>query len=55
MIEDDPDDDKFLWCADAAGAASIASRDEHLLKLRRYEAIQMVSPGAFRAFLAASS
>ncbi len=52
VIEDDPDDDKFLWCADAVGAEFIVSRDAHLLRLRRYKAIEIVSPGAFLAFLA---
>ena len=51
VIEDDPDDDKFLWCADAADAEFIVSRDEHLLRLRRYKGVQILSPAAFLNFL----
>lgn len=53
IIEADPDDDKFLWCADAAGAEFIVTRDEHLLRLGRYKAIRLLSPAAFLEFLRA--
>ena len=51
VIADDPDDDKFLWCADAAGATCIISYDDHLLRLGRYKDIQILSPAAFLALL----
>lgn len=51
VIEDDPDDDKFLWCADTVGAEFIVTRDEHLLRLRNYRGVQIVSPAAFLALL----
>jgi len=51
IVGDDPDDDKFLWCAVAAGAGFVVSRDEHLLKLRVYQGIRILSPAAFLALL----
>jgi putative PIN family toxin of toxin-antitoxin system len=51
VIADDPDDDKFLWCADTAGAEFIVTRDEHLLRLRNYRGAQIASPAAFLAVL----
>ncbi len=51
IVADDPDDDKFLWCAAAAGASYIVTRDEHLLKLRVFRGIRILSPAAFLALL----
>ena len=55
VIAADPDDDKCLWCADAAGAEFILSRDEHLLRLHHYKNIRIVTPAAFLAILRAGS
>ncbi len=51
VVEDDPDDDKFLECAVAGGAEYIVTGDLHLLNLKQYQGIQILSPAAFLAFL----
>ena len=53
VVEADPDDDKFLWCAEAAGAEFVVTRDEHLLGLREYDGLRIASPAAFLEFLRA--
>lgn len=50
-IEEDPDDNKFLECAVAGGAAVIVSGDPHLLSLGAYEDIAILRPSAFPALL----
>jgi uncharacterized protein len=47
VVKDDPDDDKFLSCAVVGGAEYIVSGDAHLLALRTYQDIQILSPRAF--------
>ena len=51
VVEDDPDDGKFLECAVAGGAEYIVTGDPHLLNLKQYQGIQILSPAAFLAFL----
>jgi putative PIN family toxin of toxin-antitoxin system len=51
IVADDPDDDKFLACALAAGAEYVVSGDEHLLTLGEYRGIQILPPSAFWALL----
>lgn len=51
VVAEDPDDDKFVACAVAAGAGFVVTRDKHLLKLRDYQGIRILSPAAFLAFL----
>lgn len=46
FIREDPSDDKFIWCAEAAGVDWIISGDEHPLKLE-YEKIPIVTPAKF--------
>ena len=46
-VSADPDDDKFLECALAAGANYIVSRDRHLLELRRPSGIMVLDDRAF--------
>lgn len=46
VVLDDPDDDHVLACALAAPADLIVSGDRHLLKLREYRSIPIVSPAA---------
>lgn len=55
IIAADPDDDKFLWCADAAGAEIIVSRDDHLLTARTYHGARILSPAAFLSWLDAAA
>jgi putative PIN family toxin of toxin-antitoxin system len=43
VVEEDPDDDRVLECALAAGARWIVSGDRHLLGLREYEGIKIVN------------
>lgn len=47
IIEDDPQDDMFLRCADAAGAEFIISGDRHLLSLKSYKNIPILTPAKF--------
>lgn len=51
VIEDDPDDNIVLECAVAGGAEYIVSGDAHLLTLKQYQGIQILSPATFIAFL----
>lgn len=54
VIEDDPDDDKYLACAVAANAQFIISGDRHLRDLERYQGIEILTPAAFLAYLKTS-
>ena len=47
VIAQDPDDDKFLACAVASRAPWIVSGDAHLLTVRRYRGIPIVTPKQF--------
>lgn len=47
----DPEDDKFLECALSAQASLIVSGDKHLLNLKSYKDIRVVSPSQFISFL----
>lgn len=47
VIEDDPEDNKLLSCAAAAGAQYLISSDRHLLSLGQYEGTNIVSPSRF--------
>lgn len=47
----DPDDDKFLECAVAGGAELIVSRDPHLLDVKEYRGIRLVTPLTFLRIL----
>jgi uncharacterized protein len=47
VVKKDPDDDKILACAIAARAEWIVSGDDHLLSLKRYRGIRIVTPRQF--------
>ena len=47
LIPMDPSDDMFLQCAVAAGAKYIISGDRHLLQLKSYKRINILSPAEF--------
>lgn len=50
----DPDDDKVLECAVAAGAAYIVTGDRrHLIPLKSFRGIQIMTPAEFLALVAA--
>ncbi len=47
VVEDDPEDNKFLECALESRAEYIVSGDKHLLKVGEFEGIKIVSPRDF--------
>ena len=47
VIREDPSDNAFLECALASHANYIVSGDRHLLKLRTFESIPIVTPREF--------
>ena len=51
LVVKDPSDDKFIRCAQAAGAMIIILGDQHLLKLSPYRKIKILSPSDFLAQL----
>jgi putative PIN family toxin of toxin-antitoxin system len=51
IVTDDPDDDKFIACAVAAGASHIISGDPQLLTVGSYKNIQIMTPSQFIASL----
>jgi len=44
LVIDDPDDNKFIECAVALGASHVISGDKHLLAIRKYLDIKILSP-----------
>ena len=51
VVKDDPDDDRVLECALAAGASYIVSGNTHLLELKEYNQIVILNPVGFLAAL----
>ena len=51
VIEDDPADNRVSECAVAGGAAFIVSGDDHLLQMRKYNEIFILSPAGFVTLL----
>ena len=47
IVEKDPSDNKIIECAIDAQAFFIISGDKHLLDIKRYKGIKMVSPREF--------
>ena len=47
IIKDDPEDDKFIECADETSADYIISSDRHLLDLEKYKNTQILHPKDF--------
>ena len=47
VIMNDPSDDKFLHCAEAGNADVVISGDKHLLSLKSFKEIQIMSPAQF--------
>jgi len=47
IVKEDPSDDKFIRCAQAAKARIIISGDQHLLKLKSYGKIRILTPAQF--------
>lgn len=44
VIKEDPDDNKVLECAKAGNVDFIVSKDKHLLKLKQFEKISILTP-----------
>lgn len=51
VVPDDPDDDRFVECAVEGRADVIVSGNDHLLRLKAYQGIQILTPAAFLALL----
>ena len=47
VVEDDPDDNKFIECAVALDCKIIISGDKHLKKIKKYIDIEILSPKKF--------
>ena len=47
IIEDDPDDDKYLECAEKCLAHYIISNDRHLLELKSFQRTEILRPVEF--------
>jgi len=47
IIKADPSDDKFIHCAKAGKAIAIISGDQHLLHLKTYQKIKILTPAKF--------
>ena len=54
MVKDDPGDDIFLECAAAGECEFIISGDQHLLKLKQYKNIKVITANEFIELLKAS-
>jgi predicted nucleic acid-binding protein len=48
IVQDDPDDDKFIDCAFHAQANTIISGDKHLLRLKKFGPIEIMSAAEFK-------
>jgi uncharacterized protein len=53
IVKDDPDDNKFIEAAVEGKAEFIVSQDNHLLKIRQFEGIRIVTPIEFLKVLGA--
>jgi len=53
VVASDPDDDQVIACALAAEAKLIVSGDKHLLALKTYQAISIVTPAEAIMFITA--
>jgi putative PIN family toxin of toxin-antitoxin system len=47
IVKDDPDDNKFIECAVELNSKIIISGDKHLLKIKKYIDIRILSPREF--------
>ena len=51
IIKKDPKDDKFIYAAIEGGANYIVSGDHHLLNIKEYKGIKIVTPASFLKIL----
>jgi len=54
-VIDDPSDDKFIECAVEARADYLISKDKHLLKMKSFRDIDIITPKEFLRKLAANN
>lgn len=54
VIAEDPEDDKFLECAQLARADYLVTSDDHLLRLKQFNGTRIVKPSELRRVLSAS-
>ncbi len=47
VVKDDPDDNKIIECAVEGNADFIITQDNHLLKLKQYKSIKIITPEEF--------
>ena len=47
VVAEDPDDDKYLACALEGGAGYLVTGDRHLLGLKQYRGVRILSPRSF--------
>ena len=47
VIKDDPDDNKVIACAIESSSEYIITYDKHLLKLKEYKGIKIITPEEF--------
>jgi hypothetical protein len=47
VVKDDPDDDKFVECACEGRVDFIVTGDNHLLKIKDYNGIKIITPKEF--------
>jgi len=47
IVKDDPDDNKVIECAKAGNVKFIISSDNHLLKIKEFEGIKIITPKEF--------
>ena len=47
IIQDNPSDDKFIRCAEAGNAQIIISGDQHLIALKSYGKLRILTPSEF--------
>ena len=55
VVADDPADDKFVEAAVVGGADFIVSGDRHLLQVRSFQGVRVLTPVAFLAVLDAEN
>lgn len=51
VLDTDPDDNQYLACAKEGGAEFIVSGDSHLLELKEFEGVKIVTPRDFITLL----
>ena len=51
VIDDDPDDNKFIECAVSSRSIFIVSGDKHLLKLEHYKGIKILKASDFLSII----